>query len=1032
MSLTGVAIGIHRIQDASDFDTILGAGVNGYALTYQHSTGSFVLSAAGGGGGGTNDHAALINLAYANAAHTGFAGTGVSNTFTQNQVFSLDVTIGDDLIVTDDLTVQSDAAITGNVGVGGIVDVVGAIITDVSLSSPLLTSEGNTNITLNPGGTGNVLLDDTTSFRSATFDSSFPIGGFKIGPTGVVGQFGLTIGDIQADALHVRTFVADEVRVDRGDEYWTKSYGLTNDAFTAPGSIGGTVSVTFEDSAALTGAIASENDYVLFRTINISTGLDIYTCWGQLTSYVDNGNGTQTWTFTLRSGNTGIQFATGALGTIFGASGAAYIHLSVIDSAGAPYIKMRKWITNPYQPGNHTTYLQLGNLGSTGNPNYSPVGHGLYARAVASTGQFIVLDDNGFQIRGADFEMYSGANQTVDIASTNGSLKLGTNVINAATTGFTFDGATGNVTIGGASYSPTVTVYGVIAVKAGSSGYSNITDKPTALGDINAGEGSKLSGIAAGATVGATWGTNLNSIPTRFGDAPGSAGLYLTATHLGFYDGAAWKAWIASSGNFYFGGDSGAHLEWNGSKLRGLGTDGTTEQWYAQSSDGMLYAGAGNVRLSSTGIIVKATTGSTFATLNAYRITDASDIEMGGMYGRNYNSAFSIGIQSIGDTTRSAAVSMTAAGSIASAGAALTYLEAKSGSGAKLANMTFSVDNSSATLIIGGADYTQFNTEVRGSLVRPITNLGSNLGSASFQWGAVYAGIITASSTTSLQATTVGNGLTVSSGTTALQATTIASGLTVTSSGLKVSGGNTAIGNITAGRLLDVADRIRLRTGDGTAGLWLSDVTPTDRVFIGLYNDGASSVLGIYNGGAFQFFLDSSGQVGIGTTPSTKLHVHGGDGTSIRISTSTYTTGIDIGYDASSCYLWNYQNVPMLFATNGNERMRIDNGGKVTIGLSPDPNWQFNVLGGGGQLSFNPGFSGTNYISSYIGANTPGPLALFGSKVFVAANTFGIDTARTITNATDAGTTGDICWNSTHLFICVASSTWKRVAISTW
>ena len=40
---------------------------------------------ADAGGGGTSDHAALTHLDYASAAHTGFAGTGVQNTFTHTQ-----------------------------------------------------------------------------------------------------------------------------------------------------------------------------------------------------------------------------------------------------------------------------------------------------------------------------------------------------------------------------------------------------------------------------------------------------------------------------------------------------------------------------------------------------------------------------------------------------------------------------------------------------------------------------------------------------------------------------------------------------------------------------------------------------------------------------------------------------------------------------------------------------------------------------------------------------------------------------------
>jgi len=150
----------------------------------------------------------------------------------------------------------------------------------------------------------------------------------------------------------------------------------------------------------------------------------------------------------------------------------------------------------------------------------------------------------------------------------------------------------------------TMEVAGQIVILAGSTGYSNLTGIPTSLADLDPTADTKLDGIEANATVGATWGTNINSIPTRFGDAPSSAGLYLTGSHLGYYNGSAWKAWIASSGEFYFGGNSGAHLEWNGTKLRGIGTDGTTEQWYADSTDGKLYAGAGNVKLAADGISI--------------------------------------------------------------------------------------------------------------------------------------------------------------------------------------------------------------------------------------------------------------------------------------------------------------------------------------------------------------------------------------------------------------------------------------------
>lgn len=288
-------------------------------------------------------------------------------------------------------------------------------VASTSLTTPLITTATNTDLVINPAGTGAVQFPNDQTLRTSSFDSSFPITGWQINEVvGVSGYSALTIGKIQADELAVRVFVADEVRVDRGDEYWTKSYGIVAETFTTPSSIGGTVSVMFEDSPALAGAIFVNNDWVLIRKLDIDTGISLSNIWGQVATYVNNSDGTQNWTFTLRSGPTSESVTKGSLAIDFGASGAALIHLSVIDAAGAPYIKMRKWSgANPYTPSNFTTYVQLGELGSTGNSYYTPSGYGLYIRSTANEDQFMVADDNGFQIRGASFGLYNSTTQTI-------------------------------------------------------------------------------------------------------------------------------------------------------------------------------------------------------------------------------------------------------------------------------------------------------------------------------------------------------------------------------------------------------------------------------------------------------------------------------------------------------------------------------------------------------------------------------------------------------------------------------------------
>lgn len=288
-------------------------------------------------------------------------------------------------------------------------------------------------LTLNPFAA--VLVPDAKRIGSPGFaGNTFPIAGWRIGPTAIPGQSGLVIGQIDADELHIRVFVADETRVDRGDEYWTKSYGILAESFIVP-AVSSTTTVTFENSPALVGAIFTTGDWLLFRYIDINTGLTVSSAWGQVSGYVDNADaatrdnkiGTQSWTYTHRQGSVGLLIRRGGLGIDFGASGAALIHLSVIDPSGAPYIKMRRWAgADPYSPLNHTTYVQLGKLdGGVGNANYTPTGDGLYVRSTASANTFLVADDLGLQIRNAKFSMYSGVTEVIRLDPSIPSIGLG-------------------------------------------------------------------------------------------------------------------------------------------------------------------------------------------------------------------------------------------------------------------------------------------------------------------------------------------------------------------------------------------------------------------------------------------------------------------------------------------------------------------------------------------------------------------------------------------------------------------------------
>jgi hypothetical protein len=105
---------------------------------------------------------------------------------------------------------------------------------------------------------------------------------------------------------------------------------------------------------------------------------------------------------------------------------------------------------------------------------------------------------------------------------------------------------------GGSVPNANVSGLGSLAVKSSvdlSTG--DVTNK--SLANVDSTANTKLSGIAAGATVGATWGSNLYSVPGYLG-TPGSAGLYISSTYMGYYNGSSWLSYIDSSGNCKFVG----------------------------------------------------------------------------------------------------------------------------------------------------------------------------------------------------------------------------------------------------------------------------------------------------------------------------------------------------------------------------------------------------------------------------------------------------------------------------------------------
>lgn len=219
---------------------------------------------------------------------------------------------------------------------------------------------------------------------------------------------------------------------------------------------------------------------------------------------------------------------------------------------------------------------------------------------------------------------------------------------------------------------------------------------------------------------------------------------------------------------------------------------------------------------------------------------------------------------------------------------------------------------------------------------------------------------------------------------------------------------NTAVGISFAPNTSDTADRSAIIYGVNESG---GSGNATGLTFHTNANGGSPTE---------RLRIDSSGKVGIGTTsPPGKLTVATtsadpisglsawGDGYSVVSPGGTSTSG-GIGFSFNttanmghiSCATpgtaWrdlSYQASTHRFMNGGSELVRIDSSGRLLIGTSSDS--------GGALLQVN------------------------GNRIRVG-------TAKTPASASDTGTAGEICWDTSYIYVCTATDTWKRAALSTW
>jgi hypothetical protein len=178
---------------------------------------------------------------------------------------------------------------------------------------------------------------------------------------------------------------------------------------------------------------------------------------------------------------------------------------------------------------------------------------------------------------------------------------------------------------------------------------------------------------------------------------------------------------------------------------------------------------------------------------------------------------------------------------------------------------------------------------------------------------------------------------------------------------------------------------------------------------------GAGPILFSAGGTTESMRLDSSGNLGVGTTsPTTKLHVFG-SGANARVENSgatnstqfqvkntvgTVTLGLDSstggGFGvANAAVVWYDAAYPLLFGTNNTERARIDSSGNLLVGATTNPYTTRVVVG------FNGGsVLGMTFNDAYATAGN-------STAIYFARNASVVGTIVTTLSATAYNTSSD-------------------------
>jgi hypothetical protein len=155
-----------------------------------------------------------------------------------------------------------------------------------------------------------------------------------------------------------------------------------------------------------------------------------------------------------------------------------------------------------------------------------------------------------------------------------------------------------------------------------------------------------------------------------------------------------------------------------------------------------------------------------------------------------------------------------------------------------------------------------------------------------------------------------------------------------------------------------------------------------------------------------------AGNVGLAVTPTAKLHISSPNGQdALKIATGR---GGDIVVDEWGNLSINHNGLGARYDSNL---------GQVSFNNAND-------------LYISSGWNSASPFNILLMPSSTGKIGLFNnapaSPLDINANTVRLRTARTPASAGASGNQGEICWDASYLYVCVATNTWKRAALTSW